>query len=102
LIPLNTGCLKIIVFRVRGLVGDILLTKEKCLKKIAVTLKKILKLSIFVQKYLINILAMLYFPFEQKLEKQSFYCFEIKLFFQEMSFHLYFNILHNHPHHISK
>jgi hypothetical protein len=26
----------------------------------------------------------------------------LKLFFQEMSFHLYFNILHNHPHHISK
>jgi hypothetical protein len=25
-----TGCLKIIVFRVRGLVGDILLTKQKC------------------------------------------------------------------------
>jgi hypothetical protein len=47
------------------------------------TLKKISKLPIFVQKYLINILAMLYF-----------------LFFQEMSFHLYFNILHNHPHHI--
>jgi hypothetical protein len=38
-------------------------------KKIAVTLKKISKLPIFVQKYLINILAMLYFPFEQKLEK---------------------------------
>jgi hypothetical protein len=65
-----TGCLKIIVFRVRGLVGDILLTKYKCLKKkIAVTLKKISKLPIFVQKYLINILTMLYFPFEQKLEK---------------------------------
>jgi hypothetical protein len=30
---LNTGCLKIIVFRVRGLVGDILLTKQECLKK---------------------------------------------------------------------
>jgi hypothetical protein len=46
---------------------------------------------------MINILAMLY-PFEQKLEK-NFYFFQIKLFFQEMSFHLYFNILHNHPHH---
>jgi hypothetical protein len=34
--------------------------------------------------------------------KNNFYFFEIKLFFQEMSFHLYFNILHNHPHHISK
>jgi hypothetical protein len=45
---------------------------------------------------------MLYSPFEKKLEKQNFYFFEIKLFFQEMSFHLYFNILHNHPHHISK
>jgi hypothetical protein len=41
----------------------------KMLKKIAVTLKKISKLPIFVQKYLINILAMLYFPFEQKLKK---------------------------------
>jgi hypothetical protein len=38
-------------------------------KKIAVILKKISKLPIFVQKYLVNILAMLYFPFEQKLEK---------------------------------
>jgi hypothetical protein len=57
----NTGCLKIIVFRVRGLVGDILLP-SKNVKKNAVTLKKILKLPIFVQKYLINILAMLYFP----------------------------------------
>jgi hypothetical protein len=38
-------------------------------KQIAVTLKKTSKLPIFVQKYLINILAMLYFPFEQKLEK---------------------------------
>jgi hypothetical protein len=38
-------------------------------KKIDVTLKKISKLPIFVQKYRINILAMLYFPFEQKLEK---------------------------------
>jgi hypothetical protein len=36
----------------------------------AVTLKKISKLQIFVQKYLINILAVFfYFPFEQKLEK---------------------------------
>jgi hypothetical protein len=34
--------------------------------------------------------------------KNNFYFFEIKLFFLEMSFHLYFNILHNHPHHISK
>jgi hypothetical protein len=64
-------------------------------------LKKISKLPIFVHKYLINILAMLYFPFEQKLEKKTYF-FEIKLFFQEMSIHLYFNILHNHPHHISK
>jgi hypothetical protein len=38
-------------------------------KKIAVTLKKISKLAIFLQKYLINILAMLYFPVEQTLEK---------------------------------
>jgi hypothetical protein len=65
----NTGCLKIIVFRVRGLVGDILLTKQKLKKKKLLSLKKISKLLIFVQKYLINILAMLYFPFEQKLEK---------------------------------
>jgi hypothetical protein len=65
-------------------------------------LKKISKLPIFLQKYLINILAMLYLAFEQKLEKKTFYFFEIKLFFQEMSLHLYFNILHNHPHHISK
>jgi hypothetical protein len=36
----------------------------KMFKKIAVTLKKISNLPIFVQKYLINILAMLYFPFE--------------------------------------
>jgi predicted regulator of amino acid metabolism with ACT domain len=49
---------KIIGFRVR----DILVDQAKMLKKIAVTLKKI-------SKYLINILAMLYFPFEQKLEK---------------------------------
>jgi hypothetical protein len=41
----------------------------KMLKTIAVTLKKISKLPIFVQKYLINIVAMLYFHFEQKLEK---------------------------------
>jgi hypothetical protein len=52
----------------------------KLFKKIAVTLKKISKLPICVQKYLINILAMLYFPFEQNK-----YFFEIKLFFQEMS-----------------
>jgi hypothetical protein len=38
-------------------------------KKIAVTLKKISKLPIFVQKYVINILAILYLPSEQKLEK---------------------------------
>jgi hypothetical protein len=31
------------------------------------------KLPIFVQKYLINILAMLYFPFEQKLEKENLF-----------------------------
>jgi hypothetical protein len=40
---------------------------------------------------------MLYFPFEQKLEKKNYF-FEIKLCFQEMSFQLYFNILHNYPH----
>jgi hypothetical protein len=58
----NTGCLKIIVFRIRGLVGDILLPSKNVKKKNAVTLKKISKLPIFVQKYLINILAMLYLP----------------------------------------
>jgi hypothetical protein len=41
----------------------------KMFKKKLLTLKKISKLPIFVQKYLINILALLYFPFEQKLEK---------------------------------
>jgi hypothetical protein len=41
----------------------------KMFKKKLLTLRKISKLPIFVQKYLINILAMLYFPFEQKLEK---------------------------------
>jgi hypothetical protein len=30
----NTGCLKIIVFRVRGLVGDILLTKKNVKKQL--------------------------------------------------------------------
>jgi hypothetical protein len=48
---------------------DALRLSPKHFSKIAVTLKKISKLPIFVQKYLINILAMLYFPFEQKLEK---------------------------------
>jgi hypothetical protein len=39
------------------------------LMKSIVSLHQGPKVSIFVQKYLINILAMLYFPFEQKLEK---------------------------------
>jgi hypothetical protein len=45
-------------------------------------LKQISKLPIFVQKYLINFLATLYFPFKQKLENKTYF-FEIKLFFQE-------------------
>jgi hypothetical protein len=50
-------------------------------KKIAVTLKKISKLPIFVQKYLINVLAILYFPLNKNWKNKTYF-FEIKLFFQ--------------------
>jgi hypothetical protein len=41
----------------------------KMLKKNCCHFEKNIKVANIGQKYLINILAMLYFPFEQKLEK---------------------------------
>jgi hypothetical protein len=75
-----------IVFRVWGLVNQVKMLK----KKIAVTLKKISKLPIFVQKYLINILAMLYFPFEKKNGKIKLLFFRDKAVFSRNVFSFIF------------
>jgi hypothetical protein len=54
--------------------------------------EKNIKVDNMCSKVLDNILAMLY-SLLTKNWKNKTYFFEIKLFFQEMCFHLYFNIL---------